>query len=282
MQEAGGAGARLCARGRKARARNPKIADLGRGRWKSLHANPDAQAVSGMTWGCRCPGVHLSRPARHGPACASTSEKSTHPGSALFGSIFRPLVRSVFGSLAGLAIGGAAVGVLLGGDAQVGGAASLVVGVEFLEVGDAPTAAGPGAEAFGDQRRDRGILAFDERADLAEGYMEAQTYVVVGVHASSLGADGGVLAARWIGNSGGLWAGGAAGDAQDACLNRRAQRRLSISSSTPSASGREATWSAWGLSVSAALAGQPNHATRSRMNRSLVVSPMPASRSRCS
>lgn len=102
------------------------------------------------------------------------------------------LFRAVRWSLARFAVGGAAVGVLLGGDGQVGGAAVLVVGVEFLKVGDAPPAPGAGAEAFGDQRSNRGILAFDERADLPEGYVEAQTHVVVGVHDVTLGFGEGV------------------------------------------------------------------------------------------
>ena len=86
------------------------------------------------------------------------------------------------GALAGGAGFGAALGVFVGGDGEVDGFAALVLGVEFFEEGDAPSASGAGAEAFADEGGDGRVFAFDVGADLAQGDAEAEADVVVGVH----------------------------------------------------------------------------------------------------
>lgn len=81
----------------------------------------------------------------------------------------------------------AGLGVALGGDLEVGEVAALVLGVEVLEEGDAPLAAGAGGEALGDEGGDGGVLAVEEGADFAEGDVEAEADVVVGVHGGIVG-----------------------------------------------------------------------------------------------
>jgi hypothetical protein len=87
-------------------------------------------------------------------------------------------------AVAGFVVGDAGLGVFLGGDFEVGFDAGLVLGVEVFEEGDAPLAAGAGAEAFADEGGDGGIFGFEVGADLPQGDAEAEADVVVGVHDS--------------------------------------------------------------------------------------------------
>ena len=80
------------------------------------------------------------------------------------------------------AVGGAVAHVFFGADAQVGFFALLVQGVEVLEEGDAPHAAGAGAEAFADEAGDAWIFAREIVADFAEADVEAEADFVVGKH----------------------------------------------------------------------------------------------------
>jgi hypothetical protein len=85
----------------------------------------------------------------------------------------------------GGAIGLAGAHVFFGADAQVGLLALLVEGVEVLEEGDAPHAAGAGAEAFTDEAGDGGVFARHEVANLAETHVETEADFVVGLHGAT-------------------------------------------------------------------------------------------------
>ncbi len=93
---------------------------------------------------------------------------------------------------AGLAVGGAFVGVFFGAEGEVGGLdAVFALLVEFFDEGDAPLAAGTGGEAFADEAGNRGVFALAEVDDLALGDVEAEAYGVVVVHGGIVSGIGG-------------------------------------------------------------------------------------------
>lgn len=83
----------------------------------------------------------------------------------------------------GLVVGKTRLGVALWGDVEVGRLAPLVLGVQVPEERDAPLAAGPSAEAIGDQGSNWRVLAGEKCADLPQFDVEAEADLVVGIHA---------------------------------------------------------------------------------------------------
>lgn len=63
-----------------------------------------------------------------------------------------------------------------------------MLGVEMLQERDAPLASRAGAEALGDKGYDWRVFSSQERTDLAQGNVEAQAHVVIGVHGVIQGA----------------------------------------------------------------------------------------------
>lgn len=106
------------------------------------------------------------------PGCA-VGHGTHHSGFAFVGAEFAD---------AGFMEGFAAVGVVGGRGLEVGEFAVDVHLVEAFEYGDAPVAAGAGAEAFGDEGCDGWVFALEEGADLPEGDVEAEADLVVGGH----------------------------------------------------------------------------------------------------
>lgn len=104
-------------------------------------------------------------------------------------------------ALAGPVEGEPGLDVTFRRDAQVRVLAAGVEIVKVLEEGDAPLAAGSGAEAFGDEGGDRGVFAPEVSLDLPERDVEAEADMVVRIHANAK------RACRAGGPSGWAWSG---------------------------------------------------------------------------